>query len=158
MPKLIRKLVSKINGKIARRLTSSRSNIEVPICITIEPDRNTGSLLMKKEHLSIRGETKDLSSTGIAFMVDSIRIKEHYLVGEGRVLKAELDLPSGKVKMEIVGQRYEQVGEHLSVSKYLIGATIINMTQLERDVYEEFIRYGNKGSKSRTLGLEVPNG
>src|SRR4051812_30528649 len=131
MPSIIRKLLSSLNGKIIRRFTPSRQIIKLPIKITVEPDRNTGRLSMKNENLSLRGETHDLSLSGLAFCVDSIRLREHYLVGEGRILKAEIDLPNGKVKMQIIGQRYEQIGEHLSVSRYLIGAMIVNMTSAE---------------------------
>jgi hypothetical protein len=160
MPNIIRKLFSTLNGKLVRHLVPSRWVIELPIKITVEPDRNTGKLSLKKEILSLRGETRDLSLTGLAFCVDSIRLREHYLVGEGRILNAEIDLPNGTIKMQLIGQRYEQIGEHLSVSKYLIGASIVNMSQSERDVYEEYLRYGNKNKKDKNppLGLEINNG
>ena len=157
MPNIIRRLLSRLNGVIIRRFSPSRRAVKLPIKITVEPDRNTGKLSMKNESLSVKGETQDLSQSGLAFCVDSIRLREHYLVGEGRMLNAELDLPNGKVKMQIIGQRYEQVGEHLSINKYLIGATIANMTAEERDIYEEYLRLGNKVKKDTTptLGLEV---
>ncbi len=110
---------------------------------------------MKREVFCIKGATKDLSATGIAFLVDSIRLREYYLVGENRVLNAELDLPNGKVMMQIVGQRYEQVGEHLSVNKYLIGATILDMTPREREIYDEYLRLGNKVQKGKTKIFEM---
>jgi hypothetical protein len=157
MPNIIRKFFSTLNRTILRRIAPSRRAIKLPIKITVEPDRNTGKLSMKNESLSVRGETEDLSLTGLAFCVDSIRLREHYLVGEGRILNAEIDLPSGKVKMQIIGQRYEQIGEHLSITKYLIGATIANMTTEERRIYEEYLRLGNKvkNNTTPTLGLEV---
>ncbi len=110
--------------------------------------------------LSIKGQTKDLSSNGIAFIVDSIRLKEHYLVGENRVLNVELDLPNGKIAMQIIGQRYEQIGEHLSISKYLIGANIVDMSQIERDIYEEYLKFGSKRKKQikSVLSLDGTNG
>lgn len=111
---------------------------------------------MPLNNLSITGETKDLSHSGIAFVVSSIRIKENYLVGEGRTLNAELDLPNGKVTLRIVGQRYEQIGEHISVSQYLIGAKILFMTEENRETYEHFLRYGKKIKKSSgTLQLGI---
>ena len=160
MPNIIRRLLSRLNGVIIRRFSPSRRAVKLPIKITVEPDRNTGKLSMKNESLSVKGETHDLSQTGLAFCVDSIRLREHYLVGEGRMLNAELDLPNGKVKMQIIGQRYEQIGEHLSISKYLIGATIVNMTLEERGIYEEYLRLGNKVKKDTmpTLGLEATKG
>jgi hypothetical protein len=93
------------------------------------------------------GETKDLSQTGIACIVSSIRLKENYLVGENRVLNAELDLPNGKVMMQVVGKRYEQVGEHISTARYLIGAGIVQMTDDDREAYEQFLKLGSKMTK-----------
>lgn len=151
---MIRKLISKFNKSLAKRVVSVRHKSEAPIKIWIEPDRNTGRLQMPVENLSIAGETQDLSISGIAFVVSSIRIRENYLVGEGRVLNVELDLPDGKVKMQIVGQRYEQVGQHISTAKFLIGAKIVKISTEDREIYEHFLRYGNK-RKKRSLALGI---
>ena len=86
--------------------------------------------------------------------MDSIRLREYYLVGENRILDAELDLPNGKAKMKLIGQRYEQVGEHLSVNKYLIGATILDMTPIDRDLYNEFLQGGKNGKKNKIFEFE----
>ena len=155
--KMIRKLISRFNKSLTKRVVSARHKSEVPIKIWLEPDRNTGKLQMSVEHLSIAGETKDLSKSGIAFVVSAIRLREYYLVGEGRTLNAELDLSGEKVKMQIVAQRYEQVGKDLSESKYLIGATIIKMAQEDRETYEHFLQYGSK-QKKKSLALGVDEG
>ena len=155
MANIIRKLVSNLSSQIMSRISSSRRNLEVPIKVSFEPESNTGRLTLKPEILSIKGETKDLSATGIAFIVDSIRLREFYLVGEDRVLNAELDLPNGVVKIKLIGQRYEQVGKHLSVTKYLIGAKIKSMTLLDRDLYDEYLRHGNKIKKDKNKIFEM---
>jgi hypothetical protein len=157
MPNIIRKIFTTLNGTVMRRLVPSRRNIELPIQITVEPSKNTGKLTLTKEILSLKGETKDLSVNGIAFCVDSIRLREHYLVGEKRILNAEIDLPNGTIKMQIMGQRYEQIGEHLSVNKYLIGASIIDMDEMQREIYEEYLQFGYrmKPNKTPVLDLEV---
>ena len=138
---------------MAERVVSVRHNREVPIKISFEPNGKTGKLSEPPQTLFITGETKDLSVSGIAFVVSSIRIKENYLVGGGRTLNAELDLPGGKVSMKIVGQRYEPIeNEHLSASKYLVGASISEMTDENREVYEYFLRSG--GAKGNTGRLK----
>jgi hypothetical protein len=144
MAKIIRKLITGISNQLKGKMSPSRRSLQVPISISFVPESNTGRLTVKREVFSIRGETKDLSTTGIAFLVDSIRLREYYLVGENRILDATLELPGAKIRMKILGQRYEQVGEHLSVNKYLIGATIENMNQLDREIYDEYLRNGNK--------------
>jgi len=150
---MLRKWIAKFNKSMAERVVSVRHNREVPIKLSFEPSGKTGKLSEPPQVLYITGETKDLSVSGIAFTVSSIRIKENYLVGEGRTLNAELDLPGGKVSMKIVGQRYEPVeSEHLSVGKYLVGASILQMTDENREVYEYFLRSG--GVKGNTGSLK----
>lgn len=96
-----------------------------------------------------------MSKTGIAFIVPAIRLREYYLVGERRTLNAEIDLPSGKIQMQIVGQRYEQVGKHISEARFLIGATIIRIDAQQREAYEEFLQFGKKRNKAKGLALGI---
>ncbi len=140
---------------ITERVVSPRKNYEVPIKIWFEPDKNTGRLKMPVESLVITGETKDMSRSGIGFIVSAIRIHENYLVGGGRILNAELDLPGGKIQMQIVGMRYEEVGQHISTARFLVGAKITQMSDENREIYEYFLRHGNKRKKgSFALGID----
>lgn len=152
---MIRKLFDRFNKSISERVVPQRIPVAIPIKLTFEPEGKTGRLRSQTENLWITGETNDLSQTGIAFTVSSIRLKENYLVGEGRVLNAELDLPNGKVQMKIVGQRYEQVDEHASVAKYMIGAKITQITSENTEIYEDFLKNGKKMMKSKILQLKT---
>lgn len=154
---MIRKLVSRLNRSVTRQIVAQRKELHLPIKISIAPDRATGRMngASIPEPLSIRGETKDLSKTGIAFIISAIRIKEYYLVGENRSLNAEIELPDGtKIKMQVIGQRYEQINIHDSVSEYFIGAKISQMNADEREVYEEYLKSGGK-SKAGVLHLKT---
>ena len=153
---MIRKLVSRLNKSVTKQIVAQRKESHLPIKISITPDRPTARLSGgAAESFVIRGETQDLSKTGIAFIVSAIRIKEYYLVGENRPLNAEIDLPDGtKLKMKLIGQRYEQVNIHDSVSEYLIGASISMMNETEREVYEDFLKNGAK-SKAGVLQLKT---
>lgn len=152
---MIRKLVSKFRSTITERVVAPRKKYEVPIKIWFEPDRGTGRLQMPVENTVVTGETSDLSRSGIGFIVPAIRIHENYLVGQGKVLNVELDLPGGKVRMQIVGSRYEQVGEHVSTARYLVGAKITKISDEDREAYEYFLRHGGKRTKgSFALGVD----
>ncbi len=140
---MLRNLITKISKLLSARAVSTRHRREAAIKISFEPTGKTGRLDSTR-NLFITGETTDLSCSGIAFTVASIRVKENYLVGEGRILNAELDLPNGKVSMKILGQRYELIGEHLSTERYLIGASIEQISDENRAAYEEFLRLGAK--------------
>jgi hypothetical protein len=150
----IRRLIAKFNRSLAERMVAARCKYELPIKLWFEPEKATGKLKLPTENITILGETKDLSTSGIGFIVSSIRIKENYLVGEDRVLNAEIDLPVGKIRMQVIGRRYEQVGQHVSTSRYLIGASIINISEEDREVYEHFLRYGDT-SKKKSLQLGI---
>lgn len=140
---------------MSERVSPRRHNHQMPVIISFDSHKNTAKTNAAK--LSVRGETKDLSNTGIAFIVPSIRLREYYLVGENRPLDVEISLPNGKVKMQIVGQRYEQLGDqHSSLSGYLIGAAITQMQDDDRSVYEEFLRLGNTTKMNAgALKLEI---
>lgn len=150
---MIRKLISRFNRSFAERMVAPRRKHQVPVKVWFEPEK--GRLKQATENLFISGETCDLSATGIGFLVSSVRIKENYLVGQNRVLNVELDLPGAKVRMQVVGQRYEQVGIHISTSRYLIGANICQMEEADREVYEHFIQHGDARKKgSLALGID----
>lgn len=136
---MIRKLIARFNKSITERVHSARFDFEVPISISFEPNHKTGKLT-PLENLSLKGVSHDLSESGIAFVVPAIRLKENYLVGENSTLRAELDLPNGRVRMIVVGQRYEQLtDEHTSTTKYLIGAKIVSMNDADKEIYEYFL-------------------
>ena len=150
---MIRKWTNKIRRSVSKRSVSKRKELRVSVTISIEPDLNTGRLQTPLKNASVRGETRDLSESGIGFIVDSIRLKENYLVGEGRVLNAEVSLPNGIVKMQLMGNRYKQIGQHVSTSKYLIGAKILKMSAGDREIYNECLT--NKRLKGGALELGI---
>lgn len=152
---MLRKLIAKFNRSMAERVVSVRYKRAVPIKLSFVPNGNTGKLDAPPKYVFITGETADLSNSGIAFFVSSIRIKENYLVGEGRALNAELDLPNGKVSMKIVGQRYEPVGEHVSTARYLVGASIEEISDENREAYNDFLRFSSKNGNAGSLKFGI---
>jgi len=152
---MIRKLIANFNRLKAERIAPVRHKRAVPIKLSFEPNKDIGKSDAPQQAVFISGETADLSHSGIAFVVSSIRIKENYLVGEGRVLNAELDLPNGKVLMKIVGERYEQVGEHISTARYFVGASIREMTDENREAYDDFLRFGGRKGNTGSLKFGI---
>lgn len=147
---MIRKLIARFNKSITERVHSARYDCEFPISIAFEPNHKTGKLSAPLENISLKGVSRDLSETGIAFVVPSIRLKENYLVGENRTLCAELDLPNGRVRMIVAGQRYEQISdEHTSTTKYLIGAKIVSMNDADKEIYEYFLHNSDNFKKNQ---------
>jgi len=125
--------------------------------VWFEPDIDTPHHREVARNSFIPGETVDLSRTGIAFLTSSIRLDEKYLVGQDRKLNIEIDLPSGKVTMQVIGRRYEKVGVHLSMEKFLVGAHIIRLESESNAAYDHFLRKGprrRKAAGSLELGID----
>jgi hypothetical protein len=152
---MIRKLIAKLTLLRAERVASVRHKRAVPIKLSFEPNKNAGKSDALPETAFITGETMDLSRSGLAFLVSSIRLKENYLVGGGRVLCAELDLPNGKVSMKIVGERYERVDEHIAPPRYFVGASIKEMTDENREAYDDFLRLSGKKGNTGSLKFGI---
>lgn len=155
---MIRKLVWKFRKSMAERAVPKRFEHEMPINISFAPPNCNGKIIAPPP-LTVRGTTRDLSKCGVAFVVPSIRLREYYLVGEDRLLNAELNLPDGKVQMKIIGRRYEQLGDlHSSTNCYLIGASIEEMSGDDRKIFESFLRAESKMQISQTAKLELEIG
>lgn len=143
---MLRNFIQKFNKSVAKRV-NLRKEYSVPIAVSIMPDRETGRLQMPVPKQIVNGETVDLSESGILFSVSTIRIEGYYLAGEGRTLNAELNLPDGKIQVQIVGMRYEQTRDiHDSVTQFLIGARILNMSPEDRQIYDHFLKHGSKNA------------
>jgi hypothetical protein len=140
---------------MAERVVAPRYKHAVPIKLSFEPNKCKDKSDAPPKFIYVTGETFDLSSSGIGFIVASIRVKEFYLVGENRPLNVELDLPNGKVSMKVIGRRYEQVGLPVSTARYLIGASIEEISDESREAYNEFLRLGVKKENASRLRLRV---
>ena len=105
----------------------------------------------------ILGETVDISRTGIGFLVPVIRLKEKYLVGQDRKLNVEIDLPTGKVYMRVVGCRYEKIGIHSSMERFFVGGNIVSLEGDDKEAYEACIdnrRWIKPTAASLELGID----
>jgi hypothetical protein len=136
-------------------MVSARRRHKAPVKIWFDPETNTERAREAANMSCLLGELVDISRTGIGFLVSVIRVNEKYLVGQDRNLNIEIDLPTGKVQMKAIGRRYEKVGMHLSTERFFVGAHIVNMTDADREIYEYFLRHGNRGSKRSAPSLEL---
>ncbi|MEP6944898.1 MAG: PilZ domain-containing protein [Acidobacteriota bacterium] len=154
---MIRNLVAKLNKSLSERLVSSRRKHIAAIKIWFEPDIRTERNRELAKTACILGETVDISRSGLAFLVPNIRLQEKYLVGQERMLNIEIDLPNGKVSLQAMGRRYEKVGIHLSMEKFLVGAQIIKIEPADEESFSHFLKNGARGRKSAAsleLGID----
>ncbi len=152
---MIRELASRFSSVLSERRTSARKKFSVPVKVHFAPVDNKTNLTSAHDECYLAGETLDLSSTGIGIIVSAIRMKEKYLVGQDRPLNIELNLAGKKVRMQVMGRRYEAIGIHTSTERYLVGAEIIGMPDADRRSYEHFLENGKKLLKNYSPAFEM---
>jgi hypothetical protein len=85
---------------------------------------------------AVAGHTVNLSALGLAVILHAKNIDEQYLTGGNASMSIELDLPSGlAIEIEAKPVRYEKREEG-----YLIGAQITEMSERDRELFEEYLR------------------
>ena len=89
------------------------------------------------QHLrACAGHTLNISAHGLAVVLHAQNIDEQYLLGAEGSMAIELDLPNGlSIEIQATPVRYEKLE-----AGYLIGARISEMSERNRDLFEEYLR------------------
>jgi guanyl-specific ribonuclease Sa len=89
------------------------------------------------QHLrAVAGHTVNISAHGLAVVLHAQNIEEQYLEGGDGSMSIELDLPNGlSLEIQATPVRYEKRDDG-----YLIGARISEMSDRDRELYEEYLR------------------
>jgi hypothetical protein len=81
--------------------------------------------------LKLVGHTRNLSETGLAFIVPTLRIGDRFAHVIGSQLRITLYLPSGQVEIRATPVRYEKLPPGDAERGYLIGVRIVEMADDE---------------------------
>lgn len=89
------------------------------------------------QHLrAVAGHTVNISAHGLALVLRAQNIEEQFLAGGVGSMSIELDLPNGmSLEIQATPVRYEKREDG-----YLIGARISEMSERDRELYEEYLR------------------
>jgi c-di-GMP-binding flagellar brake protein YcgR len=130
---LLRSIAARLRTFVINRRYAPRFKARLPLRISL-----AGIKPKESGPLSLSGFTHDLSETGLAIVVPSIRIGGLYLAGEERVLRLSVDLPSRQISLLGVPTRYEPIIENETKTGYIIGIQIKEIDDKDR---EEFVKY-----------------
>ena len=86
------------------------------------------------------GRTRNLSDTGLALVVPSLRLGTNKLNDENSTLRLMLDLPTGTAEIHVEPVRSHQLGENDSDTGYLVGVKIIHLSEDSRARLTKFLR------------------
>jgi len=144
---MLREIATRFTRVIAQRRAAVRKKVSVAVRVRFAPTFGAAGHVKNSEKVSLNGATTDISSCGIGMILPSIRIEQSYLVGEDRPLIVEMDIHDRTIIMKVIGRRYEEIGEHLSTRRFLVGAEIVELTPTDRVAYEYFIANYRKLSR-----------
>jgi len=152
---MLREIATRFTRVIAERRVAPRKKVSVAVRVRLAPDGDAVGHIRASEKVTLGGATRDISACGIGLILPSIRINETYLVGENRPLIVEVDIHDRTVIMKVIAKRYEEVGVHLSVKQFLVGAEIVEMGPTDRVAYEYFLNNARKLMKKKGDVLEL---
>ncbi len=137
MPELARSLVSQLRRFVGDRRHSTRQRARLAFTLSL-----VGAAISangSRRTNSMQGHTLDVSAHGLALVVPTILLGEHHLVGENRRLKLQLELPLGRIEMQVVPIRYESLEEHKTETGYLLGTKIIEISETDGERFAQYV-------------------
>jgi PilZ domain len=135
MPELMRSIAARLHRFIGDRRRAPRHRLRIPFKLSltsVKPNINGAQSLPVLE-----GFTRDISTTGLALILPTIRIGEHYLMGEGRTLRITLEFATGPLQLDAVPVRYERLDEDETEKGYLVGVQITEIDDHDRARFNE---------------------
>jgi hypothetical protein len=133
---MIRSIAARLREFVGNNRRAPRREARIPVSVASfdAKARTTRNASM------LRGHTRDVSATGLGFVVPAIHIGGSYLTGENRKLQIALDLPSEPIQISAAPVRYERLDDADAETGYLIGAHITEMSDPDRTRFTEYLR------------------
>lgn len=145
MPELVRSIIARLRGAVGNRRRARRYRVSMTASISLVDVKQVAESAIARRTPKIEGHTRDLSSTGVALIVPTIRVGEYYLTGEGRRLLVTLQHPMGPLSIRVTPVRYEQLDEGDTETGYLIGTHITEMSDEDRARFNAYLEEQDKG-------------
>jgi hypothetical protein len=132
MPELIRSIAARFREYLGNRRRSPRYKLRLSVRVTPASSAKPATRA-SAEPDSVYGYTRDVSSSGLALILPSIRINNIYLAGEDRRLEVLIENESDPIVLYGSPTRYEKLEEGEGADKgYLIGVRITEMSDEDR--------------------------
>ena len=87
--------------------------------------------------LTFFGSTNDISASGLAFILPSVRVDDKHC--DGHTLQIHLYTPTETVKMKAAIVRCQPLNEREPEKGYLVGAQITDMADKDRLLFEDHL-------------------
>jgi hypothetical protein len=148
MPELVRFIASRLREFVGNRRRAPRyaTHLEAGLALSISlPNAKAAAAKGAGQLLKLAGYTRDVSSTGLALVVPTIRVGGQYITGENRTLEIMLKLPTGQIQIKATSVRYAPLEEEGTDTGYLIGVAIVSMSDEDRKLFDAYLETLTKG-------------
>lgn len=136
MQERVRSIVTRLRSYLADRRAAPRRPLRLSCAVAFHDPKHPDAAPPRGPRLD--AHTRDLSLTGLALIVPSIRIGERYLTEAP--LRILIDHPSGALQLVAQPVRYEQLPDDAGERGYLLGLHITEMDAADRARFEEHLR------------------
>ncbi len=137
MPELIRSIAGRLRAYVGNRRVAPRyaTHLEVGLAlnVTLPGSKTDGT------PLRLAGYTRDISASGLALVVPSIRVGGQYVTGENRRLRIMLKLPTGQIEILATPVRYSPLDDDAVDTGYLVGVQIVSMNDEDRARFNAYL-------------------
>ena len=146
MPERLRSLAARLKEYVGNRRHARRFTMRLKCKISLL-EINHGKVITLKTS-PVAGVTRDVSSDGLGLIVPHIRVDEHYLMADHRMLRVTLKCPDGDVTIDCAPVRYEQLEQSDADHGYLLGMEIKEIPDEHRERWDEFLKNANGRPKN----------
>lgn len=138
MPELIRSIAGRLREFVGNRRVAPRyaTHLEVGLALNVTLP---GTRKDDSQPLKLAGYTRDISASGLALIVPSIRVGGQYVTGENRRLRIVLKLPTGPIEIHATPVRYSPLDEDAVDTGYLVGVQITDMSDEDRARFNAYL-------------------
>ncbi|HKS30149.1 MAG TPA: PilZ domain-containing protein [Pyrinomonadaceae bacterium] len=134
MAELIRSIASRFREYLGNRRRAPRRKLRLSVRVSpvkaARPAR-----VSTADGDALYGYTRDISASGLALILPSIRINNIYLMGEDRTLELLIEDESEPIVIYGVAARYEKLEEGKADKGYLVGVRITETSPEDRARY-----------------------
>jgi c-di-GMP-binding flagellar brake protein YcgR len=139
MPELIRSIAARFREYLGNRRRAPRYRVRLSVRVSpvkaARPAR-----VSSPEQDALYGYTRDISATGLALILPSIRINNIYLTGEDRTLELLIEHESEPIVIYGISARYEKLEEGEADKGYLVGVRITEMSTPDRTRFTALLK------------------
>ena len=116
-------LLARLRRFVGNRRISPRLPVEVNAHLVV---------LLPEVKISIEGQTRDLSRTGLALMLPETSLYPEHIRLEDCKIEVEMTLPTGRIELEAIPVRHRRVDLEDSGKALFIGAYIVRIGDIDR--------------------------